>query len=138
MTDSRLSDEEWGTMRAFVRQEPQAYIGRDASACRRFVEAVQWRRRSGAHWRLLPGESGAWNRGYQRWVRWCEAGIWERMLAALATDPDPDPDPEHGMRDATSGRAPPWAAGAPNNTGRKRSGGVAAGSVARFPSPWMG
>ena len=132
MTDIRLSDADWTKIHPFLRQESRAYIGRDELACRRFVEAVKWLSRSGAQWRLLPAEYGAWNTVYKRFVRWCEAGVWERLLAALAADPDT----EHGMIDATIVRAHPCAAGAQKNTGRKRSGGVAAASAAKSTSPW--
>ena len=113
MTDIRLSDEDWGTIREFLRQESRAYVGRDEHSCRRFVEAVKWMSRSGAQWRLLPAEYGAWNTVYKRFVRWCEAGVWERLLAALANDPDT----EHGMIDATIVRAHPCAAGAQKTWG---------------------
>ena len=108
MTDIRLSDADWGKIREFLRQESRAYVGRDEHSCRRFVEAVKWMSRSGAQWRLLPAEFGAWNSVYKRFARWCEAGVFERLLAALARDPDT----EHGMIDATIVRAHPCAAGA--------------------------
>jgi transposase len=41
-----------------LREDPNAYIGKDEQACRRFVEAVKWVSRSGAQWRLLPAEYG--------------------------------------------------------------------------------
>ena len=97
MTDIRLSDAEWSKIHAFLRQEPRAYVGQDEHACRRFIEAVKWMSRSRAQWRLLPAEYGAWNTVYKRFVRWCEAGVWERLLATLAADWDS----EHGMIDAT-------------------------------------
>jgi len=133
MTDIRLSDDDWCTIRECLRQEPRAYVGRDDRACRRFVEAVKWMSRSGAQWRLLPREYGAWNSVYKRFVRWCEAGVWERLLTALASDPDL----EHGMIDATIVRAHPCAAGAQKNRVRKRSVGVEVGSVVRSTSPSM-
>jgi transposase len=133
MTDIRLSDEDWGTVRAFLRQEPHAYVGRDEPSCRRFVEAVKWMSRSGAHWRLLPAEYGAWNSVYKRFVCWYEASVWQRLLAALADDPDW----EHGMLDSTSVRAHPCAAGAQKNTANKRSAEAAAASVAHSTSQAM-
>ena len=133
MTDIRLSDEEWSKIRECLRQESRVYLGRDEHSCRRFVEAVKWMSRSGAQWRLLPAEYGAWNSIYKRFVRWCATGVWERLLAALATEPDT----EHGMIDATIVRAHPCAAGAQKNTGSKRSVEVGVGSVAKFTSPWM-
>src|SRR5579859_8184140 len=134
MTDIRLSDEDWSKIHAFLRQESRAYISRDDQACRRFVEAVKWMSRSGAQWRLLPAEYGAWNTVYKRFVRWCEAGVWERLLATLAADWDSG----HGMIDATIVRAHPCFAVLEKNTERKRSDARAAASVAKSISPWMG
>ena len=108
MTDVRLTDDQWTKIRDFLRQDPNTYIGEDEQACRRFVEAVKWISRSGAQWRLLPAEYGNWNSVYKRFVRWCKAGVWERMLAHFADDPDM----ENGMIDSTIVRAHPCAAGA--------------------------
>ena len=108
MTDVKLTNEQWTKIRDFLRQDPNAYIGKDEQTCRHFVEAVKWISRSGAQWRLLPGEYGNWNSVYKRFVRWCKAGVWERMLAHFADDPDM----ENGMIDSTVVRAHPCAAGA--------------------------
>lgn len=101
-------DDRYSIERRRLEQEPRAYVGRDEHSCRRFVEALKWMSRSGAQWRLLPAEYGAWNSVYMRSVRWCEAGDWERLLAALANDSDT----EDGMIDATIVRAHPCTAGA--------------------------
>src|SRR4051794_29725956 len=108
MTDVRLSDDDWTQIRELLRHEPRAYVGTDEQACRRCVEAVKWMSRSGAQWRLLPSEYGPWKSVYKRFVRWCAAGVWERLLAALADAPDW----EQGMSDSTIVRAHPCAAGA--------------------------
>ena len=107
MTNVKLSDEQWTKIRDFLREDPHTYVGNEAD-CRRFVEAVKWMSRSGAQWRLLPERYGNWNSIYKRFVRWCKAGVWERMLGHFACDPDM----ENGMIDSTVVRAHPCAAGA--------------------------
>lgn len=107
MTDVTLTNEQWTKIRAFLQQDPNAYVGNEAN-CRRFVEAVKWLSRSGAQWRLLPADYGNWNSIYKRFARWCQAGVWERMLAYFADDGDM----ENGLMDSTIVRAHPCAAGA--------------------------
>ncbi len=108
MTTVRLTDEQWTKMRAFLQGDPHVYLGRNEQACRRFVEAVLWIDRSGAQWRLLPAAYGHWNSVYKRFARWCDQGVWARLLAHVATDPDL----EHAILDSTLVRAHPCAAGA--------------------------
>ena len=115
MTTVRLTDQQWTKIRAFLRSDPHVYLGTDEHACRRFVEAVLWIDRSGAQWRLLPPEYGNWNTVYKRFARWCDQGVWDRMLTHFANDPDM----EHGIVDSTIVRAHPCAAGAQ----KKRHGG---------------
>jgi len=127
MTDVRLTDDQWTKIRDFLKQDPKAYVGNEGE-CRRFVEAVKWISRSGAQWRLLPAEYGNWNSVYKRFARWCENGVWERMLAYCAADPDL----ENGMVDTTIVRAHACAAGAPKKTVDKRNkpwGAVGAASA---------
>ena len=108
MTNVSLLDNEWTKIRDFLSEDPKAYVGNEAD-CRRFVEAVFWISRSGAQWRLLPAEYGKWNTVYKRFARWCESGVWDRMLQHFVADPDM----ENGMIDSTIVRAHPCAAGAP-------------------------
>lgn len=112
MTSIRLTDEQWAKMRDFLAHDPNAYLGKEAE-CRRFVEAVIWVSRSGAQWRLLPSAYGKWNSVYKRFARWCEHGVWQRMMEALADDPDM----ENGIIDSTIVRAHPCAAGAQKKRG---------------------
>lgn len=111
----KLRDDQWSKMLGFLRTCPDIYVGKP-SECRRFVEGVLWVMRSGAQWRLLPKEYGAWNSVYKRFARWCDKDIWQRMLAHFANDPDM----EHLMLDSTIVRAHPSAAGASKKTAVRR------------------
>lgn len=108
MASVHLQEKQWIKIRDFLRDDPNAYIGQDEGECRRFVEGVLWITRSGASWRLLPAEYGKWNTVYKRFARWCDQGVWQRMLDHFADDPDL----ENGMIDSTIVRAHPCAAGA--------------------------
>lgn len=123
MTDVKFTDREWTKIRDFLLQDPNAYVGNEAN-CRRFVEAVKWISRSGAQWRLLPGEYGKWNSVFKRFQRWCNNGVWERMLDQFADAPDM----ENGMIDSTVIRAHPCAAGAKKNMDSKPSDEAGAAS----------
>ena len=121
MSTVRLQDNQWTRIRDFLKADPNAYIGKNEAECRRFVEGVLWISRSGSQWRLLPTEYGKWNSIYKRFARWCDQGIWERMLNHFANDPDM----ENGMIDSTIVRAHPCAAGAPK---KRWPGGPGTGS----------
>ena len=111
MSQVRIKDEQWTKLVRLLRQAVRAYVG-DEAECRRFVEAVLWITRSGASWRLLPAEYGRWNTIYKRYSRWCEAGVWERLLEQVSQEPDL----EHLLLDSTIVRAHPSAAGAEKKT----------------------
>ena len=123
----KLPDKQWTKIQSFLQTCPDLYVGKETD-CRRFVEGVLWVTRSGAQWRLLPGEYGNWNSVYKRFARWCDKGVWDRLHAHLANDPDM----ENLILDSTVVRAHPCAAGAPKKTvdkTRKPLGAVAGGSA---------
>ncbi len=102
-------------MYQFLRQCPGVYAGTE-QACRDVLEAVHGIVRTGAQWRELPEQYGAWNSVYKRFARWCDKGIWARMHQHFVNDPDM----EHSMIDSTIVRAHPCAAGASKKRGVKR------------------
>ena len=127
--NATLSDSQWSKIFAFLRRHPRAYVG-EPSQCRRFLEGVLWITRTGAQWRFLPSEYGAWNTVYKRFARWCDHGVWTEMHAHFADDPDM----ENLIIDSTIVRAHPCAAGAAKKTvarRTRRSDAVAAASPAR-------
>ncbi len=83
----RLVDASWVTILAFLRTEPNIYVG-NATQTRRFVAAFLWIVRSGSKWRFLPAAHGRWNSIYKRFARWQQRGLWQRLLAHVAAEPD--------------------------------------------------
>ena len=80
--------------------------GRTAEDNRRFVNAVLWVLRSGAHWHDLPERYGKWKTVHTRFARWAKSGVWEKVFAALIADRRN----EHLMLDTTLVRAHQQAA----------------------------
>jgi transposase len=60
--------------------------GRTAEDNRRFVNAVLWVLRSGAHWHDLPERYGKWKTVHTRFARWAKSGVWEKVFTALIAD----------------------------------------------------
>ena len=54
----------------------------------RFIEAVHWILRNGAHWREPPEHFGKWNSVLKRCARWQEHGVWAALFHHCAQDPD--------------------------------------------------
>ena len=75
---------------------------------RRFINGVFWILRTGAPWRDLPPFYGKWGTVYQRFRRWRDKGIWEKLLEILVDEPDF----EWLMIDASHCKVHPHAAGA--------------------------
>ncbi len=110
-----MSTEQFERVYALLRGERKIHT-KVRERERRFLEAVCWINRSGAQWRFLPAEYGAWNSVYKRFARWDDLGVWERLFARVADDPDL----QAVMIDATVVRAHACAAGAPQKTGIRR------------------
>jgi transposase len=51
---------------------------------RRVLNGIFWVLRSGAPWRDLPRGFGPYTTCYNRFVRWRRAGVWTRIMTALA------------------------------------------------------
>ena len=120
MIRHRLTDAQWERIEHLVpgkRGDP----GRTGEDNRLFVDAIVWMARTGAPWRDLEAYFGKWNSVFRRFRRWAKAGVWERVMAAVADDPDF----ESVIIDGTIIRAHQHAAGAKGGFKTKRSGGRA-------------
>ncbi len=100
-----LSDPQWDRISGFLPGKA-GDPGRTGADNRLFVNGVLWVLRSGAHWHDLPERYGKWKSVHKRFTRWAEAGVWERVFAALTEDRDN----EYLMLDSTLVRAHQQAA----------------------------
>jgi transposase len=63
-----LTDDEWAAIRLMLPNKPRGF----------------WVLRSGAPWRDLPDNFGPYTTCYNRFVRWRRAGVWAKIMSALA------------------------------------------------------
>jgi transposase len=82
-----LSEAQWSRIAPLLHGKASD-PGRTGSDNRLFVNGCLWVLRSGAHWCDLPERYGPWKTVHKRFSRWCHAGVWERVFAALAADRD--------------------------------------------------
>ena len=125
-----ISDRVWGLIEPHLPGR-RGQWGGIAEDNRRFINAVFWILRTGAPWRDLPPDLGGWGNTHRRFIRWRDAGVWERLLEALIDDPDM----EWLMIDATHIKVHPHAAGAVG--GNEDMARTKGGSTPRDMWPWM-
>ena len=80
-----LTDLEWSAIKPFLPNKPR---GVPRVNDRRVLNGIFWVLRSGAPWRDLPQAFGPYTTCYNRFVRWRRAGVWERIMNALASAHD--------------------------------------------------
>jgi transposase len=78
-----LTDNEWTAIRPIRPNKPR---GVPRVNDRRVLNGIFWVLRSGAPWRDLPDNFGPYTTCYNRFVRWRRAGVWARIMSALACD----------------------------------------------------
>ena len=115
-----FTDDLWAAFEPLVRQakwykggQPPTLPDRD------FFEALLYLARTGIPWRDLPGEFGAWDAVYNRFLRWVRSGGL-RTLFELLTDAPTFGEVRRVLIDSTIVRAHQHAAGARRK--KKRSG----------------
>ena len=80
-----LTDFEWAAIKAFLPNKPRG-IPRVDDRC--VLNGIFWVLRSGAPWRDPPASYGPRTTCYNRFVRWRQAGVWDRIMDALAAGHD--------------------------------------------------
>ena len=80
-----LADHEWIAIKPMLPNKPR---GVPRVNDRRVLNGIFWILRSGAPWRDLPEMFGPYTTCYNRFVRWRRAGVWGRIIDALAAAHD--------------------------------------------------
>ena len=76
-----LTDDEWTAIKPMLPNKPR---GVPRVNDRRVLNGIFWVLRSGAPWRDLPDNFGPYTTCYNRFVRWRRAGVWTKIMNALA------------------------------------------------------
>jgi transposase len=80
-----ISDYELSVIKLMLPNKPRGVPRVDD---RRVLNGIFWVLRSGAPWHDLPEIYGPHTTCYNRFVRWRQAGIWDRIMNGLATAHD--------------------------------------------------
>ena len=76
-----LTDNEWSAIKPMLPNKPR---GVPRVNDRRVLNGIFWVLQSGAPWRDLPVNFGPYTTCYNRFVRWRRAGVWAKIMRALA------------------------------------------------------
>ena len=121
-----LTDQEWERLEPLLPAE-KPETGRPNVDHRRIINGILWRERTGAPWRDLPERYGPWSTVYSRFWRWREAGIWDRIFAAIQQEADAAGEVDWSVHfvDGSVIRAHQHAAGAKGGLQKPRRWGAA-------------
>jgi putative transposase len=78
---AKLAEEQWARLKPLLPEN--GHRGGQWREHRTVVEAILWVLVNGASWRELPEEFGPWQTAYQRYARWHNEGLWQRIVEML-------------------------------------------------------
>jgi transposase len=117
----QLSDEQWRQIEDLLPDNGQR--GGQWKDHRLMIDAILWVLSDGGRWRNIPERFGPWQSVYDRFRKWCRAGLWDRILRRLQARKMADDDIDWGFFaiDGTIVRAHQSAAGASQKKDRRES-----------------
>src|SRR5579863_7808046 len=74
-----LSDDEWALLEPLMPKSRMCARADD----RKIMNAIFYVLRTGMPWRDLPERYGPYTTAYNRFNRWREAGVWDRLMNAI-------------------------------------------------------
>ncbi len=83
MTRVQLTDAEWEFIEPYL---PVGAFGPYPQRLRAQFAGVVWRFRTGAPWREMPGEFGAWPTVHNRFRQWRDAGVFAALLEGMIAE----------------------------------------------------
>ena len=120
-----LSDDQWGSIAPLL---PTDVRGKKRVDDRRVISGILHVLKSGCRWCDCPPEYGPHTTIYNRFVRWAERGVWERLLRALARR---GRSAQMQMIDSTHIKAHRSASGGKGGSRNRRLAALAAGATRR-------
>lgn len=111
-----LSDEAWSLIDPHL---PRGRPGKPRVDDRRVISGILHVLKTGCRWRDVPVEYGPATTVYNRYNRWSQRGLWQRMFERVAASGDL---PDELILDSSHVKAHRSAAGGKGGSGRKRSG----------------
>ncbi len=81
----QIEDSVWDRIQHFFENRP-GRRGENSESCRLFFSAILWIAEENVSWCALPTGYGKWRTIYQRFKRWCNAGVFELLQAHFHTD----------------------------------------------------
>ena len=126
-----LSDDQWRQIEPHL---PKDVRGKERVDDRRVISGIVHVLKSGCRWCDCPPEYGPPTTIYNRFVRWAERGVWERLFRALAAG---GKSIDTQMIDSTYVKAHRSASGAKRGNISRRLAARAAGAIRKSTQSQM-
>lgn len=126
-----LSDEQWRRIEPHL---PTDVRGKERVDDRKVISGILHVLRSGCRWKDCPPEYGPPTTVYNRFVRWAERGVWERLFRELAAR---GRSGETQMIDSTHVKAHRSASGGKGGSRNRRLAVRAAGATRKSTQSQM-
>jgi putative transposase len=126
-----LSDDQWRQIEPYL---PTDVRGKERVDDRRVISGILHVIKSGCRWSDCPPEYGPPTTIYNRFVRWAERGVWERLFRQLAARGRSD---DTHMIDSTHVKAHRSASGAKRGSTSRLLAARAAGATRKSTQSQM-